>query len=132
MKTLADKVKALLPMLEQRGAVYLFALFERKETAGKWDIVLSSEWSDKERAEAVRLISDALVPKLNPDELSALSRIFIAPSYEPEVDVFAIGDQGVPMKHFFSDDFSFMGVPIKQAYVFRTRTQTTRRFDIAV
>ena len=73
-----------------------------------------------------------MVPKLNPDELSALSRIFIAPSYEPEVDVFAIGDQGVPMKHFFSDDFSFMGVPIKQAYVFGTRTQTTRRFDIAV
>ena len=49
MKTLAEKVKALLPMLEQRGAVYLFALFEREETAGKWDIVLSSEWSDNGR-----------------------------------------------------------------------------------
>ena len=130
MKTLADKVKALLPMLEQRGAVYHFALFERKETAGKWDIVLSSEWSDKERAEAVRLISDALVPKLNPDELSALSRVFIAPSGEPEVDVLAIAEEGMPMKHFFSDDFSFMGLPIKQAYVFRTRK--TKRFDMAV
>lgn len=130
MKTLAEKVKALLPMLEQRGAVYLFALFERKETAGKWDIVLASEWSDKERAEAVRLISGSLVPKLNPDELSAFSRVFIAPSGEAEVDLLAIADEGVPMKHFFSDDFDFMGVPIKQAYVFRT--QRTRRFDVAV
>lgn len=132
MKTLADKVESLLPMLEQRGAVWLFALFERKETAGKWDIVLSSEWSDTERADAVRLISDALVPKLSSDELSALSRVFIAPSYAPEVDVFALGDRGMPMKHFFSDDFSFMGVPIKQAYVFRTRTQPTHRSRIAV
>ena len=80
MKTLAEKIKALLPMLEQRGTVYLFALFERKETAGKWDIVLASEWSDKERAETVRLISNSLVPKLKPEELSALSRIFVAPS----------------------------------------------------
>lgn len=130
MKTLADKVKALLPMLEQRGAVYLFALFERKETAGKWDIVLSSEWSDKERAEAVRLISDALVPKLTPDELSALSRVFVAPSGEAEVDLLAIADEGVPMKHFYRDGASFMGVPIKQAYIFRT--QRTPRFDVAV
>ena len=132
MKTLAEKVKALLPMLEQRGAVYLFALFERKETAGKWDIVLASEWSDNERFDAVQLISDALVPKLTPEELSALSRIFVAPSDEAEVDLLAIADEGVPMKHFFSDDFSFMGVPMKQAYIFRTRTQPTRRFDIAV
>ena len=130
MKTLADKVKALLPMLEQRGTVNLFALFERKETAGKWDIVLASEWSDNDRADAVRLIADSLVPKLTPEELSALSRVFIAPSHEPEVDCLAIAEEGVPMKHFFSDDFEFMGVPIKQAYVFRT--QKTRRFDIAV
>lgn len=130
MKTLADKVKALLPMLEQRGTVNLFALFERKETAGKWDIVFASEWSDKERAEAVRLISDSLIPKLNPDELSALSRVFIAPSYDPEVDVLAIAEEGAPLKHFVSDDFDFMGVPIKQGYVFRTRR--TRHIDVAV
>ena len=130
MKTLADKVKALLPMLEQRGPVYLFALFEREETSGKWDIVLSSVWSDKDSIAAMRLISDALVPRLNPQELSALSSIFIAPSDDPEVDCFAIAEQGMPMKHFFSGDFSFMGVPIKQGYVFQT--QKTRRFDVAV
>ena len=46
------------------------------------------------------------------------------------MDLLAIADEGVPMKHFFSDDFSFMGVPMKQGYVFRT--QRTPRFDIAV
>ena len=130
MKTLAEKVKALLPMLEERGTVYLFALFERIETAGKWDIVLSSEWSDDERADAVRLIADALVPKLNPQELSALSRVFVAPSGEAEVELLAIANEEMPMTHFFNEDFSFMGVPIKQGYVFRT--QRTPRLDIAV
>jgi hypothetical protein len=130
MKTLAEKVKALLPMLEQRGTVYLFALFERRETAGKWDIILSSEWSDKDRSAAVWLISDSLISKLTPEELSALSRVFIAPSHEPEVENLALAEQGTPVKHFFSDDFSFMDVPIKQGYVFCARR--TPRFDLAV
>ncbi len=121
MKTLAEKVKALLPMLEQRGTVYLFALFEREETAGKWDIVLSSQWSDNERGDAVRLISDALVPKLNPEELSALSRIFIAPSHDPAVDQLIKADQAHHVERFYATGFDFMGVPIKQFYVFRTR-----------
>jgi len=123
MKTLADKVKALLPMLEQRGSVYLFALFEREETSGKWDIVLSSEWSDQESAAAVRLISDALVPQLTPEELSALSRVFIAPSHDPEVENFVEIDQSEHVERFYASGlrFSFMDVPIRQAHVFRTR-----------
>jgi len=130
MKTLAEKVKALLPMLEERGTVYLFALFERTETAGKWDIVLSSEWSDHESAPAVRLISDALIPKLNPEELSALSRVFIAPSHDPEVENFVEIDQAEHVDRFYASGFSFMDVPIGQAYVFRTRK--TPRLGIAV
>jgi hypothetical protein len=120
MKTLADKVKALLPILEQRGTVYLFALFEREETAGKWDIVLSSEWSDNERGDAVRLISDALVPKLNAEELSALSRIFIAPSHDPAVGELITADQAQHVERYYASGLNFMGVPIRQFYVFRT------------
>ena len=130
MKTLADKVKALLPMLEQRGAVYLFALFEREETFGKWDIVLSSEWSDKDSIAAVRLISDALVPKLNPEELSALSRVFIAPSHDPAVEELIDGEQPQQVERFYASGFEFMGVPIRQFYIFRTRK--TPRVDVAV
>lgn len=130
MKTLADKVKALLPILEQRGTVYLFALFEREETSGKWDIVLSSEWSDNERADAVRLISDALVPKLNPEEISALSRVFIAPSHDPAVEELIEADQAQHVERFYASGFSFMGVPIRQLYVFRT--QKTPRVNVTV
>ena len=129
MKTLADKVKALLPMLEQRGAVYLFALFEREETFGKWDIVLSSEWSDKDSIAAVRLISDALVPKLNPEELSALSRVFIAPSHDPAVEELIDGEKPQKVERFYASGFEFMGVPIRQFYIFRTRK--TPRVDVA-
>jgi len=130
MKTLADKVKALLPMLEQRGSVYLLALFEREETPGKWDLVLSSEWSDKERMAAVRLISDTLVPLLTPEELSALSSVFIAPSHDPEVENFVEVDQAEHVERFYASGFSFMDVPIRQAYVFRTRK--TPRVKVAV
>ena len=121
MKTLADKVKALLPMLEERGPVYLFALFEREETSGKWDIILSSEWSDKEPTEAVWLISDALVPQLTPAELSALSRVFVAPSGEPEVENFVEIDQSEHVERFYASGFTFMDVPFRQVFVFRTR-----------
>lgn len=130
MKTLADKVKALLPMLDQRGPVYLLALFEREETPGKWDLVLSSEWSDKERMAAVRLISDTLVPQLNPEELSALSGVFIAPSNDRSVEYLIEVDQSEHVEHFYGTGFEFMGVPIKQFHIFRTRK--TPRVEVAV
>ena len=127
---LADKVKTLLPMLEQRGAVYLFALFEREETFGKWDIVLSSEWSDKDSIAAVRLISDALVPKLNPEELSALSRVFIAPSHDPAVEELIDSELSNSVERFCASGIEFMGVPIRQFHIFRTRK--TPRGEVAV
>ena len=130
MKTLADKVKALLPMLEQRGPVYLVALFEREETSGKWDIVLSSVWSDQDSIAAMRLISDALVPKLNPEELSALSGVFIAPSHDPAVEELIDAEQSNSVERFYASGFEFMGVPIRQFYIFRTRK--TPRVDVAV
>ncbi len=130
MKTLADKVKALLPMLEQRGPVFLFALFEREETSGKWDIVLSSEWSDQDSIAAMRLISDALVPKLTPEELSALSRVFIAPSHDPAVEELIDREQPPQVERFYASGIEFMGVPIRQFYIFRTRK--TPRVDVAV
>jgi hypothetical protein len=92
-------------------------------------IVIASEWSDKEPFAAVRLISDALVSKLNSEELSALSRVFVAPSQDPAVEDLIDADQAKSVERIYVSGFSFMGVPIRQIYVFRT--QKTPRLNAA-
>ena len=79
MKSLVTKVAALLPKLESRGPVYFYALIEREDVS-RWDVTLSAEWSDTNYTAAIRFVADALVPTLDPSELSVLSGVVILPS----------------------------------------------------
>ena len=120
MKALADKLGRLLPEIESRSNVYLFALFERDDAPGKWDVVLSSEWSNANAASAIRTISERLVPQLDPNELAAISRIVIIPSNEPSVSMLA---SGMTVQGGCAElvDCNFMGLPIRHAFVFKAQ-----------
>jgi hypothetical protein len=118
MKALADRASSLLPLLDAKGKVYLFALFERDDISGKWDVVLSSDWSDKDASAAVRFVSEQLVPLLNDVELAALSRVVIIPSSEPGVLAMSSA-ANVTGGCLEVVDSNFMGLDIKHAFVFR-------------
>jgi hypothetical protein len=79
MNSLIEKVRSRLPALDKQGAVYLYALFEREDAPGKWDIVLSSDWSDKDATAANRFVSNEVVPLLDSSERAALSRVIVIP-----------------------------------------------------
>lgn len=120
MKSLAKKVSSLLPVLEPRGPVYLFALFEREDIPGKWDIVLSSDWSDRQAGDAIRFISEQIVPTLQPDELAALSRIVVIPSKDPGVlAMTSAADVTAGSLELF--DGSFNGLQVQHALVFLSK-----------
>jgi hypothetical protein len=124
MKALCEKAQQILPSLLQRGTVYLYALFERDDAPGKWDVVLSSEWSDGDAASATRYISDRLVPTLEKEELAALSRIAIIPSTAPAVALMASAIN-ISDGHTEVVDCNFMGLLVKHAFVFRTQHPPT-------
>ena len=124
MKTLCEKVKTLLPVLLERGPIYLFALFERDDAAGKWDVILSAPWSDSDASSAIRFVSSQLVPTLSPEELASLSRIAIIPSKTSSgmLMTSAINITGGQTELV---DCNLMGLQIKHAYIFRAQRPST-------
>ncbi|MEQ1853601.1 MAG: hypothetical protein ABMA01_18640 [Chthoniobacteraceae bacterium] len=120
MKALCEKVKILLPALLERGPVYLLALFERDDAAGKWDVVLSAAWSDADTASAIRFVSAQLVPSLSPEELGSLSRIAIIPSTTPSISAMT-SVMNITGGHTELVDCNLMGLQIKHAYIFRAQ-----------
>lgn len=130
MKSLADKLSTLLPSLLEKGEVYLLALFERDDVTGKWDVIFSSEWSDREPTSAVRFISDKLVPLLSPNELAALSRVVVIPSDQPAILAMS---QSVNVEGECTEiqDCNFMGLQIKHALVIRCKRPPISKADVA-
>lgn len=130
MKSLADKLSTLLPSLLEKGEVYLFALFERDDVTGKWDIIFSSEWSDREPTAAVRFISDKIVPLLSPSDLAAISRVVVIPSDQPAIRAMS---QSVNIEGGCAEiqDCNFMGLQIKHAFVIRCKQPPITKADIA-
>ncbi len=84
MKTLLKKIAALLPGLEARGEVYLYALAERPNVNG-WEILLSADWTGENYISAIGVVVDALVPSLDPSEIIKLARVAILSPDDPRV-----------------------------------------------
>jgi hypothetical protein len=120
VKSLVEKVRSCLPALDKLGAVYLFALFEREDATGKWDIVLSSEWSDKDATSANKFVSSQVVPLLDPEELASLSRVVVIPSTAPAIAAMSSA-MNVDGGSVEVQDCTFSGLQIKHAFVFRCK-----------
>ena len=118
MNTLARKIGSLLPELEKRGTVYLFALAEW-EDVDRWDVILSSSWSDENFTAAVRTVADAVVARVEPNELTTLAGVRIIPSNQPE-----FLEMPSSLERVSLDDNKVIDVPltrldIRRAYLFK-------------
>jgi hypothetical protein len=120
MKALCEKLKTLLPELLERGPIYLFALFERDDAAGKWDVVLSAAWSDRDASSAIRYVSGKLVPTLSSEELASLARVVIIPSETPAVSAMTSA-MNIAGGQTELVDCNLMGLQVKHAYIFRAQ-----------
>ena len=121
VQTLVRKVAALLPGLEERGPVYLFALGER-EGIDRWDVILSAEWSDRNYADAVRVVADALVKSLVPSELTMLASVAVIPSSEPNILDMPKSLGNVSPEEEKVIEFTLMGLEIRRAFIFKAQS----------
>ena len=120
MTSLADKAQTLIPFIKERGNLFLLALFERDDVAGKWDLIISSEWSDKDSSTAVKDLSSKLIPTLSPEELTSLSRIAVILSSERAVSAMASGIS-VECGKIDLQNCNFMGLQINHAIVLSSK-----------
>lgn len=120
MSFLIEKVASILPRLEEEGQVYLFALAKRQGIE-MWDVVLSSDWSDKDWVRAVKLVVDLLAPKLEPDEKVAIARVAVLPSTDPSMQALPRSLDGVSPADNKTVTVELLGSDVRTAYVFKAR-----------
>jgi hypothetical protein len=76
MNSLVEKLKEIeREVAEERGGIVLFALFEREELPGKWDLVISAPWVGESRRSAIAYVVEKVRARLDPAEFLSISRI---------------------------------------------------------
>ncbi len=112
-------LKIEMEISRDKGPFNLFALFLR-EGEIDWDIVVSSEWIDKDKYEAIRYISSNIQQKLTVEELLRISGVQIIDSNNTDLEaIYRI----VNVEHSVTEvaNHNFFGFLIKNAYIITSK-----------
>lgn len=109
-------------LVHQKGDFRLFALFLRDGSPGKWDVLVSADWIDANKQQALRLIIEQLTSRLNKDELMSLSRVVVINTDNkglPAIQPF------MPVKHGITEIHhkNFFGLDIEQAFLISSKRE---------
>ncbi len=85
----------VLPEIQQelarmRGEFTLFALLERENSVGPWDIIVSAPWVGENTKPTLDLVFDKLKKSLTKEELLTISRVVVLRPDEPFVKEFLV------------------------------------------
>ena len=107
-------------LAQENGSFDLFALFLREDSIGKWDILVASDWLQKDQRKSMRLITKKLRDQLSKNELINVSRVVIISEDNPGFDDFSQAidseDEVTEVKNTI-----FFGLPIKHAFVITSK-----------
>ena len=75
--------EAEIALSKQYGDFRLFALLSREDVPGKWDLVASAPWGDKDTDAALRLLIDHLKSILDHKEITSIPRVIWFDPHDP-------------------------------------------------
>jgi len=122
MSEVAEKLRKIeVEISTEKGSFTLFALIEREDSLGKWDIVISAKWiKDGEKA-LINTIALKISKNLSKDEQLMLSRIVVLPPTDPFVknlNMFRIEHGTIKLSNN-----TFNGIFVKDAYLITSKTK---------
>ncbi|MDQ3635594.1 MAG: hypothetical protein M3405_13950 [Acidobacteriota bacterium] len=118
---LAEKIRETeVEISSEKGEFVLFALIEREDSLGKWDIVISAKWIEDKKKEVIEFIASNLKNKLNEEEQLMLSRIVVLSPNDPFVK--SLNMIGVEHGTVRISNNNFNGVFIKEGYLITSKT----------
>ena len=122
MSAVAEKLRQIeIEISADKGDFNLFALIEREDSLGKWDIVVAAKWIDRERKELINNIALKVREKLSKDEQLMLSRIVtLSPS-----DTLVRNLNMIAVEHGMVklSNNNFNGIIIKEAYLITSKSK---------
>ena len=117
-------------LAETYGPFGLFALFLREDSAGRWDVLVSSDWIEDNKQRAMNLIAEKLKEKLDTEELISISRIVLIEDSNPALSAFQ-SEMNIERGNIEVKDSNLFGLPIKHAHIITSRrtNQTAARIN---
>jgi hypothetical protein len=125
MKELVKKlVKVETAISKEKGELNLFALFLREDAPNKWDLLIASPWAERNKSEALRVLSGRLQKALTKKDLMKLSRIVIIDQSNPALSAI---QRAIHVEHSDAEikDSNFFGLQIRHAYVITSKGPET-------
>ncbi|MBA3711148.1 MAG: hypothetical protein H0W76_01715 [Pyrinomonadaceae bacterium] len=105
---------------KEKGDFTLFGAFERQDTSGMWDIVISAPWINVKNKQYYDYFARKINAKLTPEEIVTLSRIVLL---EPATPFVRAINKMLKIKHrnpqFINSVIN--GVFIKNAYIISSK-----------
>ena len=120
MKLLEEIVSIERQASQEKGEFYLFALFLREESPGKWYLLVSAPWIETDEEGALRYLSSLVQSRLTPPDLLSLSKIVLIDMDNPGLEAV---QNAVAVEHGKVEirDSNFFGLEIKQAYIITSK-----------
>lgn len=118
---IVEKLRQIeIELSSEKGNFTLFALIEREDALGKWDVVVSAKWVGKEEKALINDITLKIYKELSKNEQLMLSRIVVLPPSDPLVLSlnFGIGAEHSSIK---MSNNTFNGIVIKDAYLITSK-----------
>lgn len=126
MKEIVEKLKHQENiMAQEKGPFDLFALFQREDASGKWDLVVASEWIEKNKEASFKYVAGAVQKALSKEELLKLSRIVLIDNSNPSLEAL---QSAMHIEHGDAEiqDSNFFGLQIKHAYLITSQKRADR------
>lgn len=104
----------------EKGEYDLFALFLREDSSNKWDILVSADWMNNNKEQALKYLAPKIQKSFTKYELVQISRIVIIEENNPALPAL---QQAISIKHCSAEikDSNFFGLQIKHAFLITSR-----------
>ena len=115
-----DKLRQIeIEISTEKGHFSLFALIEREDSFGKWDVVVSANWSSDSEKAVINNIASKIHNVLTKEEQLMLSRIVVLPPSDPLVqNLNLIGVEHGSVK---LSNNTFNGIVVKEAFLITSK-----------
>ncbi|MGI8641458.1 MAG: hypothetical protein ACR2MG_16125 [Pyrinomonadaceae bacterium] len=116
MSEVAEKFRRIeIELSAEKGNFTLFALIEREDSIGRWDVVISADWIERNEKEALDLVTSKIYSSLEKTEQIMLSKIVILPPSDKFVQNLNL--IGVEHGKARITNCTFNGILVKEAFL---------------
>ena len=127
MTVLLKKLGSLeLALSRQRGEFELFGIFLRKESQGKWDLIVAAPWLHSYDRASLQAIVSEMQKSLSPAELLEFSRVVVLDKGNPFLENL-LGSFETEHDAIEARNLTLLGLSFRRAYVITARGRLARK-----